>query len=219
MMLLVQVLPENFPPLERVQIQALACTPPTEYDLPITHWSVRELATVIVNQKIITTIHYSTVHLILQESELKPHRSNYWMTTQDPEFIPKAAKVLWCYEQADYLARKGELVVCIDEKPYIQALERLYPDLPMIPGVPCRREFHYKRHGTVSLLAALIVHTGEIKGYTLDKNDHEHFLDSMDRFVYTKPEIRKFHFILDNSSTISTTMCTNGNVIIMVVSV
>jgi hypothetical protein len=85
------------------------------------------LTRVSIAEGIVETIHYSTVSLILQASELKPHRSHYWKTQIAPDFVEKATTVLWYYAHAAALAREGIWVFCLDEKPAIQALERRLP--------------------------------------------------------------------------------------------
>ncbi|MEW6620934.1 MAG: IS630 family transposase [bacterium] len=192
------VLPAVFPPLQRAQIQAIVCAPPADYNLNIIHWSVRDLATTIVEKNVVTSIHYSTVCLILQASEFQPHRSRYWMTSMDPEFVSKSAKVLWCYERAKSLANKGEAVLCVDEKPALQVFERAAPTIPISPRHIERQEFHYIRHGTVNWFAALRVHDGKAWGNALKSNNHQYFLEAMDRLLYEHRDWSRIHVIMDN---------------------
>jgi hypothetical protein len=197
----VQVGVGGFFPLARARIQALACSPPSTKGLALTHWSVRELTRVVLSEGIIETIHYSTVCLILQASELQPHRYHYWKTQIAEDFIPKAATVLWYYEQAPRLAREGILVMCLDEKPTIQALERRFPSLPMKPGQIERREYEYIRHGTLNWLVGLRVHDGRAWGRTFAHKSQEIFAESLDRVAYQHKQAKKIHFIIDNDPT------------------
>ncbi|MCP3143873.1 hypothetical protein [Pyxidicoccus xibeiensis] len=90
----------------------------------MTQWSTRSLARVARERGIAHPSH-STVEFILKHTELQPHRSRYGKTpTPDENFRQKAAAVLWCYEQAQALAQRAEVVLCVDEKPNIQVLER-----------------------------------------------------------------------------------------------
>src|SRR5438128_9003438 len=147
-----------FPPLERVEIERVACTDPSAYGRHLTRWDCRSLQQVVIEQAIVETIHYTTVARLLQAASLQPHRSRYWKTaTIDQEFTSRAAQILWCYERVRWLHERGEVIICVDEKPNIQALSRLKPTQPMRPGQIARREFEYKRHGTVVLLVAFNV--------------------------------------------------------------
>lgn len=120
--------PGGFPPLQRVEVERLACCEPAGIGLHMTHWSTRSLAQAARLLGIAPTLSHSTVALILRDAELQPHRSRYWKTpVPDDTFVTLAAKVLWCYEHAHALAQQGEVVVCVDEKPNIQALERRRP--------------------------------------------------------------------------------------------
>lgn len=151
----------RFPPLERVQIEQLACCEPLGVGLHMTHWSTRSLAQVAMQRGIVPQIAHSTVALILKQAELQPHRYRYWKTpTLNAEFVDRASRILWCYEHVRTLAAKGEWVVCFDEKPNLQALERGWAKQPMRRGQIERQEFEYIRHGTVNFAAALILHNG-----------------------------------------------------------
>ena len=109
-----------FPPLARVQIERIACTDPPAYGLHLTHWDCRSLRQVVVEQAVVAASHYTTVARVLAKASLHPHRSRYWKTAViDEEFTTLAAKVLWCYERVDWLHQRGEVVICMDEKPNI----------------------------------------------------------------------------------------------------
>ncbi len=141
-------------------------------------------------------IAHSTVSLILRQATLQPHRWCYWKTpTLNQEFVTRASKILWCYEQIDRLARRGEVVICFDEKPNVQALERRCPPPPMRRGQPERQEFEYLRHGTVNFAVALLVHGGEMRGWCLDKNDTEHLLPVLEELLDEFGEARRIHLI------------------------
>jgi hypothetical protein len=191
-----------FPPLERAQIERVACTEPAEYGLELTRWDCRSLQQVVIEQAIVDTIHYTTVARILASASLQPHRSRYWKTARiDAEFTARAAQVLWCYERVCWLHQRGEVVICVDEKPNIQALARCAPTQPMSPGQIARREFEYKRHGTVNLLVAFNVYDGRMWACCLDANDHDHFLWGLRQISRRWARALRIHLIMDNGAS------------------
>jgi hypothetical protein len=188
----------DFPPLQRVEIVALACTPPEDAGRAWVRWSVQALHDEIERRRI-ATLHPTTVHRILDAAELHPHHLRYWRQTIVPDFDATAASVLWYYERVASLAERDELVVCVDEKTQIQALRRPSPDLGMLSGHDRRREWEYKRDGTVNLLAIHTLMTGRLWGRELEKNDAAHFIATLDEYVTDLPRtIRRIHCILDN---------------------
>jgi hypothetical protein len=191
----------GFPPLQRVEIVALACTPPAEAGRAWVRWSVQALHDEIERRQI-ATLHPTTVHRILEAADLHPHHLRYWRHTIVPDFEEKAASVLWYYERVAWLAERDELVVCVDEKTQIQALRRPGPDLGMLSGHDRRREWEYQRDSTVNLLVTYTLMTGRLWGRILVKNDAAHFIDRMDEYLTTVPRtIRRIHCILDNGSS------------------
>lgn len=188
-----------FPPLERVQIERIACTEPRAYDLHLARWDCRTLQQVVIEEAIVDTIHYTTVAHILASASLQPHRSRYWKTAKlDADFTRRAAQILWCYERVAWLRARGEVVICVDEKPNIQALSRLKPTQPMTPGQQARIEFEYKRHGTVTLLVALELYTGKMWACCLAANDHEHFIWALRQLARRWARATRIHLIMDN---------------------
>ncbi|HEX5438844.1 MAG TPA: IS630 family transposase [Gemmatimonadaceae bacterium] len=191
----------RFPPLQRAQIERIACTHPAAYGRHLTRWDCRSLSEVAVEEAVVGSIHYTTVARVLSAASLQPHRSRYWKTaTIDDSFTRQAARVLWCYERVEWLERRGELVVCLDEKPNLQALERLHPAQLPGPGRITRHEFEYTRHGTVTFLAALHVFDGAMWGTSLDANDGAHFLGALRHCLARRAyrAAKRIHLILDN---------------------
>ncbi len=132
----------RFPPLVRVQIEQLACCEPAGVGLSMTHWTPRALAEVAAEREMVPHIAHSTVSLILRDATLQPHRWRYWKTpTLDDAFAQRASQILGCYEQMDRWARRGEVVLCFDEKPNPQALERWGVKQPLRKGHIERQEF------------------------------------------------------------------------------
>jgi hypothetical protein len=162
------------------------------------------LADVVVEQAVVNSIHYTTVARVLKAASLQPHRSAYWKTASvDTDFTRRAARVLWCYERVEWLAQRGELVLCVDEKPNLQALERRCPTQPMQPGRIARREFEYIRHGTVTFLTLFNVLTGAMWGTCLEANDSAHFIPAVERGLIQRSIRRasRIHLILDNGAS------------------
>ena len=201
-MLLVLAAHRGSPPLQLVEVEQLACCEPAGVGLHMTQWSTRSLARVARERGIAPTLSHSTVALILKHAELQPHRSRYWKTpTLDEDFRQKAAAVLWCYERAQALAQRGEVVLCVDEKPNIQVLERRCPTLPGRPGLIERREFESVRHGTVNFLALLVVHTGTMQGWCLEKNDGACLREVLPQLLLPYRKARRVHLIWDGGSS------------------
>ena len=174
--------PDRISPLQRAQIVELACLEPVAKGLHITHWSSEDLARQAVLDGIVPAISARTIRRILNDVDLQPHRTRYWRTARlDAQFKERAEKVLWCYANAERLAKRGIWVVCADEMPNHQVLERR-PIRRAIPGSIEQQEFEYTRHGTVNILNFLIVHTGEMEAVCLEANDAEHYIPELERF-------------------------------------
>ena len=176
--------PQIISPDERVSVVALACTTPPDGS---TRWSVRKLAEVTGHGK-------STVQKILSEAVIKPHKTAYWCgKSPDPEFEEKQAAIVGLYMNPP----ENALVLSVDEKSQIQALDRTQPLLPMKPGASRRLTATYKRNGTTCLLAALAVHSGAVSGRCVDSATHEEFLLFLKQ-LYRKNPGRHLHVIVDN---------------------
>jgi hypothetical protein len=188
-------------PVQRAQIVELACLEPIAKGLHITHWSSIDLAQQAVADGIVAGISARTVRNILSDVDLQPHRTRYWKTARlDAQFKERAAQVLWCYGNAARLAEQGIWVVCVDEIPTFQVLER-HPIRRAIPGSIEQQEFDYTRHGTVNMLVFLIVHTGLMELAFLDTNDHEHYLPELELFHRQHNELRGVFLIQDGGAS------------------
>jgi transposase len=155
-----------------------------------THWSTRSLARKL-------GLSQSTVSRMWRAFGLQPHRVETFKLSTDPQFIEKVRDIVGLYLDPPDRA----LVLCVDEKSQIQALDRTQPLLPMRPGQVERRTHDYVRHGTVSLFAALDARTGEIIGRCESRHrsqEFRKFLDQIDRSVPAELEV---HLILDNDGT------------------
>lgn len=178
--------PATISPDKKLSVTALASSKPPE---GCTSWSVRRLAGA-------TGLSTFSVHTILKEGALKPHKTETWCgRSPDPEFESKQAAVLGLYLNPP----DNALVLSVDEKSQIQALDRTQPELPMKPGLPKRQTHTYKRHGTTCLLAALAVHEGQVDGRLVDRHTHKEFLAFL-KHLYRKHPYRQLHVIIDNFS-------------------
>jgi transposase len=182
--------PQQISPVQRAQIVELACLEPIAKGLHITHWSSEDLARQAVDDKILSAISPATVRRILHDVDLQPHRTRYWKTARlDSRFKERAEQVLWCYANAARLAEQGIWVVCVDEIPTFQVLER-NPIRRAIPGSIEQQEFDYTRHGTVNMLVFLVVHSGLMKLAFLASNDAEHYRPALELFHRQHKELR-----------------------------
>jgi transposase len=154
-----------------------------------THWSCRKLALELGLSK-------STVQRVLKQANMKPHRLERYMASNDPEFEQKAADIIGLYVNPPQHAA----VFCVDEKSAIQALDRMDPVLPLSPGRAERHGFEYYRHGTLSLYAALNVKTGAVAGKTARRHTSAEFVDFLSRLVKKAGWAREIHIVLDNLS-------------------
>ena len=150
-------------------------------------WSRRELARV-------TGLGSTTVHRILEGASLKPHKVHHWCgKSPDPEFEPKQTAIIGLYLNPP----ENALVLSVDEKSQIQALDRTQPELPLRPGNPKRHTATYTRHGTTCLLAALSVHEGTVQGRCVESNNRHAFLAFLKSLYRSHPH-KHLHVIVDN---------------------
>lgn len=171
--------------VEEVIVKTLESTPKDA-----THWSTRSMAKEV-------GLTQSAVHRIWRAFGLQPHRQETWKLSKDPQFVAKVRDVVGLYLNPPERA----VVLCVDEKIQIQALDRTAPILPMLPGTPQRATHDYKRSGTSSLYAALDLTTGQVIGSLHSRHraiEFKKFLATLDREV---PADLNVHLILDNYST------------------
>ncbi len=171
--------------VERVILKTLEETP-----ADATHWSTRSLAKT-------TGMSQSAVSRIWRAFGLKPHLTESFKLSPDPQFIEKVRDVVGLYMNPP----EGALVLCVDEKSQIQALDRTAPILPLRPGTPERRTHDYKRNGTTNLYAALDVASGNVIANLTARHraiEFRKFLNLINRSI---PADLDVHVIVDNSST------------------
>ena len=171
----------------RHRIAATACSEPPQS--VGTHWSVRTLSKHL-------GVGMSVVHRVLSAESIKPHRFRYWKSSNDPEFEPKMLAVIGLYLDPP----QNAVVLSVDEKTSIQALDRTQPCLPMKPHQVERLSHEYKRNGTASLLAALEVHSGQVTGQSIRRNNSETFIRFLRRLLQAYPD-KALYVVLDNGSS------------------
>jgi transposase len=143
----------------------------------------------------------ATIWRILDDADLKPHRSVYWLNSHDPDFDAKAKAICRLYVDAPRLYEQGQLLICCDEKTGMQILQRKYPTQPARPGKPEKREFEYIRHGTRALITSFVVPTGEVVwdlGPTRTSSD---FAAHLLRVVQHFHGWQQITWVLDNLNT------------------
>jgi transposase len=155
-----------------------------------THWSTRSMAAA-------TGLSQSAVVRIWRAFELQPHRSETFKLSTDPYFIEKVRDIVGLYLDPPDRA----LVLCVDEKSQIQALDRTQPIMPLRPGIPEHQTHDYVRNGTTSLFAALDVKTGSIISALHQRHRHQEFLKFLKRIDEQTPEDLDLHLVLDNYGT------------------
>ena len=173
--------------VQRVLAKTLEA-PPTD----ASHWSVRRLAKEI-------GLPPSTVHRIWRTHRLAPHQTRTFKYSRDPELAAKVVDIVSLYLHPP----EGALVLCVDEKTQVQALDRTQPLLPLRPGLPERRTHDYRRHGTTNLYAALEIASGQVVHACQPRHRHQEFLAFLRQLVRGFPA-GELHLILDNSSTHTT---------------
>jgi transposase len=155
-----------------------------------THWSVRAMAAA---QKVSS----ATVQRIWKKHKLQPHRVESFKFSNDPQFAAKVRDIVGLYMNPPDKA----IVLSVDEKSQIQALDRSQPILPLRPGLPERRTHDYQRHGTTTLFAALNVLEGTVIGECLSRHRHQEFLRFLDRIDQAVESDLEIHLVLDNYGT------------------
>jgi transposase len=169
---------------QKAMVIQKACEKPTG---GYTNWSQKRIAKQV-------GISQSKVHQILKQADLKPHKIEYWCgKSPDPEFESKMINIVGLYLNPP----ENAIVLCVDEKTQIQALDRTQPVLPLKQKAPKRLTATYKRNGTVALIAALAVHSGEITAKTMKSNNAENFLGFLKRLDRTYRN-KTLHIIVDN---------------------
>lgn len=155
-----------------------------------THWSTREIAKQV-------GISHTKVHQILRAHDLKPHLVEHFRTSNDPAFEEKLEDVVGLYLNPP----DNAIVLSIDEKSQVQALERAQPILPLRAGIPERQTHDYERHGVTNLYAALNVISGKILGSCAERHCAQDFIEFLRLVDRNNPRGKVLHLIVDNASS------------------
>jgi transposase len=188
---------EQVPARIRSRVLALTrTTPPMETGL--THWSSREMASYVTRTTGVS-ISWHYVAKLWRENGLKPHRQGTFKISRDPEFADKIVDIVGLYLDPP----AGAVVLSLDEKTQVQALDRTQPLLPIAFDATEKRTHDYVRHGTTNLFAALDVGTGKVFGECRGSKDGVNFLAFLKKAVAPYGD-REIHVVLDNLSTHTT---------------
>ncbi len=185
----------------RVQVISVASTLPHTQDRPLTRWTLDEIVATLLDALHTEAVSRSSVWRILQDIDLKPHKSAYWLKSHDEDFDAKARTICQLDAAALASSQQGRLVVCCDEKTGRQVLERKAPTKPAQPGRRERREHEYIRHGTRVLINSLAVATGQIAwtiGTTRKATD---FVAHLQQAYQSLPRMTRYDWVMDNLNT------------------
>jgi transposase len=197
-------------------VVSIACTKPKDHGLAAELWTISALARFVAEHAQsagfarLSHAGKSTVWRILDEHDIKPHKIRYYLEKRDPEFDRKMQEVLMIYrdvslfhEGAVHDARPTPIyTVCVDEKPGVQAIGLTAPDLPPVPGkAACvGRDYEYVRHGTVSILAGIDLHSGHIFANVEDRHRSIEFIALLKQLDEYYPQEAIIRVVLDNHS-------------------
>jgi transposase len=205
-------------PEAKAWLVSLACRKAKDLGYPHELWTTRLLARhardygPAEGHACLADLVQGTVCKILDQDEVKPHKVRYYLEQRDPDFAAKMADVLCVYRQVQILKQEGAAakkkqgkpvaIVSYDEKPGIQAIATTAPDLPPVPGMHAAfaREFEYKRHGTVSLLAGIDLVSGKVHALVRDRHRSREFIEFLKLLDAAYPADTAIKLILDNHS-------------------
>ena len=176
--------------VDDARIEAVITRTLESLPLDATHWSSRGMARA-------SGLSTSTVQRIWRAFGLQPHREGTFKLSTDPDFVDKVRDVVGLYITPPAHA----IVLCVDEKSQIQALDRSQPLLPMRPGQIAKRTHDYKRHGTTSLFAALDIATGHVIGKCYPRHRAREFRKFLDEIEANVPADLDVHLVMDNYAT------------------
>ena len=205
--------PPKITPEAKAWLVNLACQKPKELGYSFELWTNRLLAKHAREHckenghPSLAKINRGTISKILNKSDVRPHKITYYLERRDPDFDRKMTQVLHVYKQVELIKQMGEdappvTVVSYDEKPGIQAISSVAPDLPPVSGkYSCiARDYEYKRHGTVSLLAGIDLLNGQVHGIVADRHRSLEFVQYLKMLDAKYSKDITIRIILDNHS-------------------
>ena len=184
--------------IEDARIEAVIVKTLESVPKDATHWSSRGMAKT-------SGLSTSSVQRIWRAFGLQPHRLETFKLSTDPDFVVKVRDIVGLYVAPPERA----VVLCVDEKSQIQALDRSQPLLPMRPGQPARMSHDYKRHGVTSLFAALDIATGRVIGKCYARHRAAEFRKFLDEIEANVPDDLDIHLVMDNYATHKTPLIRN----------
>jgi transposase len=197
--------PRKFAAHVAVEVKALACELPITTGTPLARWSCPELAREAAARGITPAISASTIRRWLAEDALKPWQHQSWIFPRDPYFAPKAARVLDLYQRTwdGQPLADDEYVISADEKPGVQARQRIHPALPPAPGRAMRAESEYARGGTLAYLAAYDVHHARVTGRCEPTTGIKPFTALVNQVMATEPytSARRVFWVAGNGAS------------------
>ena len=194
----------------------LACTKPTEHGLAAELWTLNELAKFTrkhapaQGHECLSQTSKATIWRILSESAVKPHKMKYYLEKRDPDFEQKMQEVLMVYQEVNLIndnqydnSHPSVITVSVDEKPGVQAIQNVAPDLVPKTGSydSIARDYEYRRLGTVSILAALDLHDGKIIAQVQDRHRSQEFIELLKELDNYYPDKCTIRMVLDNHSS------------------
>jgi len=201
---------------DKVWVVSLACSKPKEHGYAGEKWTMSQLAAHVrmhaepSGHPSLKKAGKATVQRIVEGYQIRPHKNRYYMEKRDPEFDEKMAQVLFVYKQVQQFREEypnndedpGETSICYDEKPGIQAIANIAPDLAPVPGrYPAwGRDYEYKRLGTVSLLAGIDLYDGRVLALIRDRHRSREFIEFLTELDHYYPSEWKIRVVLDNHS-------------------
>lgn len=205
--------PPDITPEACAWLTSLACQKPKDIGYSYELWTTALLAKHIrencqrFGHPCFSKLARGTVSKLLSKAEIKPHKISYYLERKDEQFDQKMAQVLCVYKEVELLQKGNsentlEAYLSYDEKPGIQAIENIAPDLPPEPGehATISRDYEYKRHGTLSLMAGIDLMTGEVIAQVKERHRSREFIEFLDVIDKTYPEEIKINIVLDNHS-------------------
>jgi transposase len=185
----------------RVQVISVASTLPQEQDRTVTRWTLDEIVATLLEALHTDGISRSSIWRILQDVDLKPHKSAYWLNSHDEDFDVKAHNICQLYAKALASYQQNRLLICCDEKTGRQVLERKAPTKPAQPGRRERREHEYIRHGTRVLINSLAVATGQIAWTLGSTRKATDFVAHLKQAYQNLPRMTRYDWVMDNLNT------------------
>ena len=204
-------------PEAKAWLVSVACDKAKEHGYPHELWTTRLLARharehgPAAGHECLANLVQGTVCKILGQEEIKPHKVRYYLERRDADFEPKMAEVLCVYREVQVLkkaaaksknSRTPVAIISYDEKPGIQAIATTAPDLPPVPGTYATfaRDYEYKRHGTLSLLAGIDLLSGKVHALVRDRHRSREFIEFLKLLDAAYPAHTAIKLILDNHS-------------------